>query len=42
MMRVRYKPWAEDYLKNHPDLVDMDVLTQVKCLSGSKRTTDLY
>ena len=24
MMRVRYKPWAEDYLKNHPDLVDMD------------------
>ena len=23
-MRVRYKPWAEDYLKNHPDLVDMD------------------
>ena len=23
-MRVRYKPWAEDYLKEHPDLVDMD------------------
>ena len=23
-MRVRYKPWAEDYLKDHPDLVDMD------------------
>ena len=23
-MRVRYKPWAEDYLKDHPELVDMD------------------
>ena len=23
-MRVRYKPWAEDYLKEHPNLVDMD------------------
>ncbi|MBM9749165.1 tRNA (guanosine(46)-N7)-methyltransferase TrmB, partial [Staphylococcus aureus] len=23
-MRVRYKPWAEDYLKGHPELVDMD------------------
>lgn len=23
-MRVRYKPWAEDYLKEHPDLVDLD------------------
>ncbi|MBO1199607.1 tRNA (guanosine(46)-N7)-methyltransferase TrmB [Staphylococcus simiae] len=23
-MRVRYKPWAEDYLKDHPDLVDLD------------------
>ncbi|MDI1795523.1 tRNA (guanosine(46)-N7)-methyltransferase TrmB, partial [Staphylococcus aureus] len=22
-MRVRYKPWAEDYLKDHPELVDM-------------------
>ena len=33
-MRVRYKPWAEDYLKEHPDLVDMDVLTQAVCLIG--------
>lgn len=23
-MRMRYKPWAEDYLKSHPELVDMD------------------
>ncbi|HCV8786120.1 TPA: tRNA (guanosine(46)-N7)-methyltransferase TrmB, partial [Staphylococcus aureus] len=23
-MRVRYKPWAEDYLKDHPELVDME------------------
>lgn len=23
-MRVRYKPWAEDYLKDHPELADMD------------------
>ncbi|WP_251519762.1 tRNA (guanosine(46)-N7)-methyltransferase TrmB [Staphylococcus sp. Marseille-Q6910] len=23
-MRVRYKPWAEDYLKSHPEIVDMD------------------
>src|SRR5699024_10091044 len=24
-MRMRYKPWAEDYLKSHPDIVDTDV-----------------
>ena len=23
-MRMRYKPWAEDYLKSHPDIVDTD------------------
>ena len=23
-MRMRYTPWAEDYLKSHPELVDMD------------------
>ena len=24
MMRMRYKPWAEDYLKAHTDIVDID------------------
>jgi tRNA (guanine-N7-)-methyltransferase len=23
-MRMRYKPWAEDYLKSHPNIVDID------------------
>ena len=23
-MRMRYKPWAEDYLKSHPSIVDVD------------------
>lgn len=33
-MRVRYKPWAEDYLKEHPNLVDMDGAHTGKCQSG--------
>ena len=33
-MRVRYKPWAEDYLKEHPNLVDMDWAHAEKCQSG--------
>ena len=33
-MRVRYKPWAEDYLKEHPNLVDMDGVHAGKCQSG--------
>ena len=23
-MRMRYKPWAEDYLKKEPNIVDID------------------
>ena len=23
-MRMRHKPWAEDYLKSHSDIVDID------------------
>ena len=33
-MRVRYKPWAEDYLKEHPNLVDMDGAHAGKMSSG--------
>ena len=41
-MRVRYKPWAEDYLKEHPDLVDMDGRHAGHISEWFDKTTHLY
>lgn len=29
-MRMRNKPWADDFLKDHPNIVDVDLNHQYK------------
>src|SRR5699024_3803042 len=41
-MRMRYKPWAEDYLKSHSDLVDMDGIHAGQISDWFEKKQDIY
>ncbi|MCU5746137.1 tRNA (guanosine(46)-N7)-methyltransferase TrmB [Staphylococcus sp. SQ8-PEA] len=41
-MRMRYKPWADDYLKEHQDIVDIDGTHAKKMGQWFEKTQPIY
>lgn len=37
-MRMRNKPWADDFLKSHPQIVDVDLNQQYKMAEWFEKT----